>query len=264
MTTTAAAPSEICEALPAVTVPWAVNDGRGRERLSGVVSGRMPSSRSKLIGSPLRLGHVDGDDFLGEPSALPCLVGSSVGTSSPGVLRLTADAQLGVDRVGAGTHVSIVEGAPQPIVDEGVEHGRVAQPSSLASLRKDEGGVRHRLHTARYRDLDLARTDHLIGDRDRRRAREADLVDRECGHLMRDAGRDRRLSCGDLALPGLEHMAHDRVLDMIRARRSSGRALRGSRTHRDRRREARERAPESADRCARAGNDDRRSSCARV
>jgi len=52
VTTTAQAPSEICEALPAVIVPSARNAGLRPASFSGVVSGRIPSSRSTLTGAP--------------------------------------------------------------------------------------------------------------------------------------------------------------------------------------------------------------------
>ena len=58
MTTTAAAPSEICDADPAVTVPSAANAGRSLARLAAVVPGRTPSSSDTVIGSPLRCGTV--------------------------------------------------------------------------------------------------------------------------------------------------------------------------------------------------------------
>src|SRR5439155_14995543 len=48
ITTTAAAPSEICDALPAVIVPFFLNAGASLLSDSTVVSGRMPSSRSSL------------------------------------------------------------------------------------------------------------------------------------------------------------------------------------------------------------------------
>ena len=56
MTTVAAAPSEICEALPAVMVPSFANAGRRPPSDSTVVPGRTPSSVSTRIGSPLRWG----------------------------------------------------------------------------------------------------------------------------------------------------------------------------------------------------------------
>ena len=56
VTTTAAAPSEICDALPAVMVPSFANAGRRLPSDSLVVPGRTPSSVSTRIGSPLRCG----------------------------------------------------------------------------------------------------------------------------------------------------------------------------------------------------------------
>src|SRR4051794_26327319 len=60
MTTTAQAPSEICEAVPAVIVPSLAKAGLSLDRLSTVVSGRMPSSSRNSIGSPLRCGMKTG------------------------------------------------------------------------------------------------------------------------------------------------------------------------------------------------------------
>ena len=57
---TAAAPSEICDALPAVIVPSLLNAGRSFESESVVVPGRTPSSESITIGSPLRWGTETG------------------------------------------------------------------------------------------------------------------------------------------------------------------------------------------------------------
>ena len=60
ITTTAAAPSEIWDAEPAVMVPSLLNAGRSRASDSTVVSARMPSSSVKSIGSPLRCGISTG------------------------------------------------------------------------------------------------------------------------------------------------------------------------------------------------------------
>ena len=147
-----------------------------------------------------------------------------------------------VDRVGALPHVPVVERAPQAVVDHRVEHRRIAQSRPPASLGQHERGVRHRFHAPGDRDLELTGPDHLIGHRDRRRPRQADLVDRDGRDLDRDARRDRRLPSGDLPLPGLQHVAHDRVLDRHPARRRPARAPPGSRSRRGRRRAAR---PES-------------------
>ena len=56
ITTTAAAPSLIDEALPAVMVPVLENAGRSTERDAAVVSARTPSSWANTTGSPVRWG----------------------------------------------------------------------------------------------------------------------------------------------------------------------------------------------------------------
>jgi hypothetical protein len=58
ITTTAAAPSEIWLADPAVTVPSAENAGRSFASDAAVVPGRTPSSSDTVIGSPRRCGTV--------------------------------------------------------------------------------------------------------------------------------------------------------------------------------------------------------------
>ena len=60
ITTTAAPPSEICEALPAVMVPSLVKAGLSAASDSAVVPGRTPSSVSTRSGSPLRWGTCTG------------------------------------------------------------------------------------------------------------------------------------------------------------------------------------------------------------
>jgi hypothetical protein len=56
MTTTAQAPSDIGDDVPAVIVPSLLNAGRSFPSDSAVVSGRMPSSSRIRTGSPLRCG----------------------------------------------------------------------------------------------------------------------------------------------------------------------------------------------------------------
>ena len=55
-----AAPSLICEELPAVTVPPSRNTGLRRPSLSSVVSGRGPSSVCTVTGSPFGCGTGTG------------------------------------------------------------------------------------------------------------------------------------------------------------------------------------------------------------
>ncbi len=56
----AAAPSEICEALPAVMLPSATKAARSRAREAASTSDRMPSSSVSWMGSPRRWGMLTG------------------------------------------------------------------------------------------------------------------------------------------------------------------------------------------------------------
>ena len=60
ITTTAQAPSEICDAEPAVMVPSLRKAGFNPASDSAVVLARMPSSSVNSIGSPLRCGIFTG------------------------------------------------------------------------------------------------------------------------------------------------------------------------------------------------------------
>ena len=70
MTTTAAAPSEICDAEPAVTVPSAANAGRSFARLAAVVPSRTPSSSVTVERVAPALRHRHRDDLVVEQPVL--------------------------------------------------------------------------------------------------------------------------------------------------------------------------------------------------
>ena len=133
----------------------------------------------------------------------------------------------------------------------------VAVLVALARLRQQVRRVGHRLHAAGDDDVELAGPDELVGQRDRVEAGQADLVDRQRGHVHRDAALDRGLAGGDLAGAGLEHLAHDHVLDLV------GRDARALERGLDRDAaevgggEVLERAEQPAHRGARSGDDDR-------
>ena len=63
---TAAPPSVICEALPAVMLPALSKAGRSAASDSKVVSARTPSSTLTTTGSPLRCGTSTFDDLVVE------------------------------------------------------------------------------------------------------------------------------------------------------------------------------------------------------
>ena len=120
ITTTAAAPSEIWEAEPAVMVPSLAKAGRSRARVSTVVSGRIPSSSEKTIGIALSLRNLDRHDLFREDAVLlrhGCLL---MRTRRKRVLLFTRQRVALVVALGGGTHRQAIEG-----VGESVERHRV-------------------------------------------------------------------------------------------------------------------------------------------
>ena len=109
------------------------------------------------------------------------------------------------------------EDVPQAVVGHRVDQLHVAELHALAGLRQEVRGLGHRLHAAGDDDVELAGPDQLVGQRDRVDAGQAHLVDGQRRHGHRDAALDGRLAGRDLAGAGLQHLAHDHVLDLVRA-----------------------------------------------
>ena len=102
----------------------------------------------------------------------------------------------------------------QPVVDHRVERLAVAHAKAEARLREQVGSAATSTPCRRRRRPRPRRHGSPGRAADRAHAGGADLVDRLRGDLLRDAGVDLGLSRGDLALAGLEHLAHDHVLDL--------------------------------------------------
>ena len=90
---TAAPPSEIWQALPAVMVPVLV-EGRlaGRRATRRSCPGRTPSSVSTTIGSPLRWGTATGTISSAKRPSLMAAAARSWESGGEGVLALPGDA----------------------------------------------------------------------------------------------------------------------------------------------------------------------------
>ena len=121
--------------------------------------------------------------------------------------------------------MAVIECAPEAIVNHEVHQLGVAHAGTLASFRHAVGGVRHRLHAPGDHRLDLACPDELIGEGDGVEARQADLVDGDGGDAHAQATLDGGLPCRDLALAGLQDVAHDHVVDRGRVQRRAPQCL---------------------------------------
>jgi len=126
ITTTAAPPSEICDALPAVMVPALSKAGRSEPRDSAVVPGRTPSSVSTTIGSPLRWGTSTATISSARRPSLMAAAAFSWWRRE-GVLALARDADLLVVALGGEPHGAVVEGAREAVEHHRVDEHAVAQ-----------------------------------------------------------------------------------------------------------------------------------------
>ena len=255
---TAAPPSEICEALPAVIVPSLSKAGRRRAEGLGGGAGRTPSSVSASDRVAAALGHLDGHDLLGEPPLLGRRGGPLVGGGRERVLALPGD--LGARRVvavGGEAHRALVEGAGEPVVHHRVDQRAVAEAVAGAGLGEQVRGAAHRLHAAGDDDLGVAGRDHLVGEVDGVEPREADLVHRRGRHRHRDARLGRRLPGGDLALAGLEDLAHQHVVDLLGGEAGAAEGFGDGEPAQLLGAEPRQHAGQLPDRCPGSGDDNR-------
>src|SRR6185503_4461538 len=164
MTSTAAAPSLIPDALPAVTLPCLSNAGRNAESASSVAPALMNSSLSNATGSPLRCGSITGTI---SSLNLPAFCGDS--------------------------HVVLVVDIPQAVDDHAVDQFGITHAKAVARARKHVRGRAHIFLAAGDDDVGVAATHRLRGQHHRLQSRAADLVDRHRRNLRRQSSLDRRL-----------------------------------------------------------------------
>ena len=165
--------------------------------------------------------------------------------------------ELLVDLVRVLADLVAGEGGPEAVVDHRVDHRRVAHPGTETRLREQVGRLRHRLHPAGDDGFHLARADHLVGQRDRVEAGEADLVDGDGGDFRWDPTFDRGLAGGDLTGACLEDLAHDHVVDLRPLDPRPPQGLGDREAPEIDRLQVLERPPELADRRARSAHDHR-------
>ena len=126
ISTTAAAPSLMPLALPAVTVPSLSKAGRSLARDLGgdAVAGILVGFSTTM--SPLRVLMVTGTISSLKRAGLLGRLGLVLGGRGEGVLLLAGDLPLLGDVLGGVAHVVAVEGVPQAVLDHGVDelHGR--------------------------------------------------------------------------------------------------------------------------------------------
>ena len=169
-----AAPSEVCEEFPAVETPSTLKTGRSLPRPSTVLS-RGPSSVSKTTSLPSDRGG-DGDDLVLEPARLDGRQRLGVRGDAEGIL-------VGPAHPVAGGHG--LAGDPHRLVGAGPV-GR--QPGVGGRLLPAHGHQAHRLDAAGQHDLRPAGDDLRRPRRQGLEARRAEAVHGHRRHAHRQAG----------------------------------------------------------------------------
>ena len=96
-----------------------------------------------------------------------------------------------------------------------VEHLAVAEAVAAARLGQQVGRVGHRFHAAGDDDAVGAGEQAVMAEHGRLHRRAAHLVDGRAAGRQRQSGLQRGLPGGRLALAGLQHAAHQHLLDQL-------------------------------------------------
>ena len=201
-TTSAAAPSLIPLALPAVTVPPSRNAGFSAASFSALVSGRGCSSRTTL---------ADRDELVVEPPGLARRRPAPLRLERERVLVLARDVPALGDVLARLAHRLEREHRLQPRVRERASRASCRRRpgcragTAVSGLRHGERRAAHRLDAAGDEQVAVAGDDRVAGRDDRGEARRAEPVDGHARDRLRAARRAARPSarrCGCPRRPG--------------------------------------------------------------
>jgi hypothetical protein len=117
--------------------------------------------------------------------------------------------------LGRVAHRAILEGAPQAVADQGIDQLAVAVLETGAGPLDQVRGPAHALHPARGDDLGVSSLDRLSRKHDRLEPGPAHLVDGVRGDRVRQPREQGCLPGRVLADAGLDHVAHDHLIDLF-------------------------------------------------
>ncbi|MNE41221.1 hypothetical protein D3C80_1352810 [compost metagenome] len=133
---------------------------------------------------------------------------------SEGILCFTRDLVLLRQILSCDTHVIVVEGVPQAILDHAVLQLRMAHTQAGACLGQNIGGQTHIFLTASDYQFRVAATDCLDGKMDRLETGAADLVQGQGRGGVWQPCLDRCLACRVLPSAGSEHLAEYHFINL--------------------------------------------------
>ncbi len=219
-TASAAAPSLMPDALPAVTVPsFAWNAALRAASFSTVVPARGYSSRSTRTGAPFRCGTIDGHDFVCKPAVADRPLGARLALRGEAVLFLSAHPVLHRDCLGGVPHVAPLDRAREPLGDHGVQDLAMTHPVPPPGTFQQVRRVAHRLRAAGDDHIDEAGLHAFDGVHDGRETGAAHAVHRLTRHAVGQPGLERRLPGHIHALAGLQHTPEDHIAHVLIADR---------------------------------------------
>ena len=236
VTTTAAAPSLMPEALPAVTDPSFLNAGFERAELVGGRARPADTRRPRIArGAPFFCGISTGTISSAKRPFCDRLGRAPLALGRKRILIGARHVVAGGDLLRRDAHVAGVDRARQPFAEHRIDDLAVAHPVAPPRALQQIRRVRHRLGAAGDDRVDVADANRFDGVHDRLQARAADAVDRFAGHLDRQPGLERRLTRHVHAGAGLQDAAQDDVADVGRRDLRAARSLRESPRRRGRR-----------------------------
>src|SRR5271156_5716642 len=199
VTITAAAPSFVPGAFPAVTVPSFLNAGFSLARISSEVSSRGDSSILIMIGSPF---------FCGISTGTICAL--KIQDFIARIFIFFGDQFTGY------AHVKIFVYVPQAVVDHGIDHFLIAEAEAAACAFQQIRAIGHGLHAASDDHFRFAQLHRLRREADGLQTGAANFVDGHCRDARIEAAAQRRLARGILAQARLHNVAQDRFVHLIR------------------------------------------------
>ena len=111
------------------------------------------------------------------------------------------------------THVAVLDRAPQAVMNGGIDQRGVPEAIPEPRTRHQIWREVHVLHPTRDDDLGIAGPDLRRGEHDRLETRSTDTVDRRCTRRDGETRRQRSLARRCLTHTGLQHLAHEDLVD---------------------------------------------------
>ena len=161
------------------------------------------------------LGDGDGDDFVVEFAGLLGSFGLLLRGNGEGVLGFAGESVFFRQIFGGDPHVEVVEGAPQAVLDQGIDQFPVAHALAVAGVGQYMRGVGHGFLAPGDDEVGVAAGDGLSGQMYGLEPGAADLVDGHGGGLPGQPGLDGGLAGRVLAGPAGEHLAHDDFIHLV-------------------------------------------------